>query len=154
MIKIYTDGSCPNNGRKDSKGGWAYLVIDDDNGTILAKRSGARYSTTNNQMELEAVKQALIFVNNFLIDKENLECCIYTDSAYIANCVKEKWYEKWEKNNWKNSKKQTVKNKDYWQFLIPWFRNEHIKFEKVVGHSDDDLNNAVDEMARKCAASL
>ena len=36
---------------------------------------------------------SLIFVDNFLINKENLECCIYTDSAYIANCVKEKWYE-------------------------------------------------------------
>ena len=52
--------------------------------------------------------------------------------SYDHQGVEDRLYEKWEKNNWKNSKKQTVKNKDYWQFLIPWFRNDRIKFKEIL----------------------
>ena len=32
MFKIYCDGSCKGNGKKDSVGAWAYVILDSNDG--------------------------------------------------------------------------------------------------------------------------
>lgn len=151
MIKIYTDGSCRNNGYANSVGGWAFAVVEYDD--ILRADCGARGNTTNNQMELEAVKRALQYIESqdWAADQQ-IE--IHTDSAYIQNCVSQRWYVNWQKNGWVNSKKEPIKNREYWEFLIPYFTNERFSFLKVKGHNGDRWNEYVDGLAQEKSQSF
>lgn len=73
---------------------------------------------------------------------------IYSDSAYIINCITQKWYKKWQTNGWRNSKKEPVANRELWERLIPYFENPRFSFEKVKGHSGEkDWNDYVDRLA-------
>ena len=150
MIKVYTDGSCRANGSANSVGGWAFAIVREDE-LIYAAR-GMVCGTTNNQMELEAVKRAIKWIRTG-IDLNNEQVEIYTDSAYIQNCVSQKWYVNWQKNGWVNTKKEPVKNREYWEFLIPYFTNERFSFLKVKGHNGDKWNEYVDELAQEASAN-
>ena len=58
----------------------------------------------------------------------------------------------WLKNNWLNSKKEPVKNRELWESLIPYFKQDQIfHFVKVKGHANDEWNNYVDKMAQAAA---
>lgn len=150
-ISIYTDGSCKNNGKKDAVGGWAYSILL--NGERKFEDTGAELDTTNNRMELMAVIKGLEKVTP-LFHASNCKLEIFTDSAYIHNCYTNKWYENWQKNGWKNSKKEPVKNKELWEKLIPYFKNPDISFFKVKGHANDEMNNRVDYLAQSAAEAL
>lgn len=134
MIKIYTDGSCKNNGSTNAAGAYGYIITQHNN--IIKKFVKKEYQTTNNRMELMAIITAL-YETDFLND--NIE--IYTDSAYIHNCITQQWYIKWLNNNWKNSKKQPVKNKDLWEKLIPFIQKNNLTFKKVKAHTNNLSNN-------------
>ena len=103
-------------------------------------------------MELIALLEALKYSEkNF----KNEDFEFYTDSAYIYNCIKDKWYLNWIRNNWKNSKKEPVLNKDLWELIIPYFSKENYSFFKVKGHTGKkDWNNEVDKMAQNAAQYL
>jgi ribonuclease HI len=151
MIKIYTDGSCRNNGYANSAGGWAFVVVKDEL-AIYSRRGGCR-DVTNNQMELRAIKRAIEWFENQKWAAE--ECVeIYTDSAYIHNCMGQRWYVNWQKNGWVNSKKEPVKNREYWEFLIPYFNNERFFFHKVKGHNGEKWNEYVDKLAQEASANI
>ena len=64
------------------------------------------------------------------------------------------WIYKWKKNGWITADKKSVKNKDLWLKLDKLEKNKKIKWEWVKGHSSDNLNNKVDEIARKKAESV
>ena len=145
-FRIYTDGSCRGNGNENAKGGWAYVIIK-ENGEIVDSQTGFKKDTTNNRMELTALAKALEASTNI----SNTIFEVYTDSAYIHNCYTQKWYEKWLENGWINSSKQPVKNKELWEYIIPYFNNEKYSFNKVKGHSTDKYNNMVDKKAVKAA---
>jgi ribonuclease HI len=80
---------------------------------------------------------------------EDWNCEVYTDSAYIHNCMAQKWYVNWRRNGWRNAKKEPVKNADLWKELIELTKIHEVTFNKVKGHSDVELNNRCDELARK-----
>lgn len=148
MIKIYTDGACSNNGSNDAVGGYAW--ISEDSEGMYGYGYGRDIFVTNNQMEMMAVISAIesILDSKKTYKFEEEEIIIYTDSAYIHNCFENKWYETWQKNGWKNSKKEPVKNKELWIKLINLYNTYNIEFEKVKGHSDNEKNNIVDLLAR------
>lgn len=137
---FYTDGATSNNGKENAVGGWAFVGLD-ERGKLIYGDSGSVDEPTNNICELIAVLMACQCANK---EEKNI---IYSDSAYIVNCYKDKWYKNWEKNNWKNSKKKPVANKFLWTQIIPYFENENFSFEKVEGHKDNFWNNIVDKMA-------
>ena len=146
-IKIYTDGACRANGTKNALGGWAYAIIYNDE--LRLEEWGNEKETTNNRMEMMAVVEAL---KNFTdLDEEIVVC---TDSAYIHNCMKQKWYVNWQRNGWVNATREPVKNKDLWEQIIPYFSNPLISFEKIRGHSGDKWNEYVDKLAVKAAKAL
>lgn len=140
-MKIYTDGATSKNGQEGAVGGWAYVILD-DNGSIWKKGKGHAKGVTNNICELMAVIEACELVK----DKFAL-FTVYSDSAYLVNCYKQKWYKTWMGNGWINSKKEPVANKELWQRLIPFFKDERFNFEKVRGHSGNKYNEMVDQMA-------
>jgi len=136
MIKIYTDGSCIGN---PGKGGWAAIIFDNNEKKIL---KGSKDLTTNNQMELTATIKALEYIST----KDKIQ--IYTDSKYVKQGITE-WITKWKINGWKTSKKEEVKNKDLWLELDNLTSKNSIEWVWVKAHSDNDLNNEVDLLARK-----
>jgi ribonuclease HI len=105
---------------------------------------GGDYNTTNQRMELTACIKALeqIKTNTIPID-------VYTDSAYIVNCIHQGWYKKWQINGWKAADKRPVENRDLWERLIAFINSFNIKFYKVEGHSGVELNERADMLARK-----
>ncbi len=138
MIKIYTDGSCLDN---PGNGGWAAII--NDNGEIK-KINGNEKNTTNNRMELMAPINALKNINS------DEEINIFTDSQYVKLGITE-WINTWVKNNWKNSKKEEVKNKDLWIKLYNLNKSLNVKWNWVKAHSGDPLNEEVDLLAKKAA---
>ena len=127
-IILYTDGACSGN---PGPGGWGAVLIF--NG-IEKELSGAHPSTTNNIMEITAV--------------------IYSDSAYVVNCFEKDWINNWIKNNWVNSKKEPVKNKELWLELLNLTKIHNVTFNKVKGHSNVKYNNRCDELARNAILTI
>jgi ribonuclease HI len=140
MITIYTDGSCLNN---PGNGGWAAIInINND----IKKISGGVKDTTNNKMELMAPIKALQQIK----EKQSIE--IYTDSEYVRLGITD-WVHKWIKNDWQNSKKEPVKNKELWIQLYDLNKLHEIKWIWVKAHSGNVLNEEVDLLARQAAES-
>mgnify|MGYP001587785069 CR=1 FL=1 len=73
-VEVYTDGSCLGN---PGPGGWAFLALR--NGREVTGRSGSQEETTNNQMELWAVQEALRWV------RPEDDVIVYSDSLYVIN---------------------------------------------------------------------
>ncbi|ACM60440.1 ribonuclease HI [Caldicellulosiruptor bescii] len=135
-VTIYTDGACSGN---PGPGGWCAILIYKGIKKVL---KGFERYTTNNRMELKAVVEALKAL------KEPCKVVIYSDSAYIVNAVNQNWIEKWQKNGWKTSEKEEVKNIDLWNELVELMKIHKVTFEKVKGHADNELNNLCDRIAR------
>lgn len=143
-FEIYTDGACKGNGKEDGGfGGWAYVILEDRK-IVKQASGGPKETTTNNRMELTAVLEAL---RNFSKTKEKHVIKIYSDSAYVVNCFKDKWYVKWQTNKWKGGTKGEIQNRDLWEPLIELYSKLDVTFEKVKGHSGDEFNELVDTMA-------
>ncbi len=141
-VTIYTDGACSGN---PGPGGWGAILIYEENKKEI---SGNSSQTTNNIMEMTAVIEALKLL------KYPCEVELYSDSAYVVDAFNKKWVESWQKNSWKNSKKEEVKNKELWEALIKLTNIHTVEFIKVKGHSDDELNNRCDELARNAINNL
>lgn len=125
-IKIFTDGACSGNQSDKNYGGWgAILKLDLHEKEIY----GGKADTTNNRMELTGVIEAFS-----ALKKPNLSVDVYTDSAYIANCFKQKWYLGWRRNGWINSSKKPVENRDLWEKLLDLVEQHNVRFIKVKGH--------------------
>ena len=133
-LKIYTDGACSGN---PGKGGWAAIIIDGKNQLNI---SGSENKTTNNRMELMAPIMALKKI------KTKSEITIYTDSRYVKDGITE-WIKKWKLNNWKNSNKKPVKNKDLWIKLDNLCQVHKINWKWVKAHAGNKYNNLVDKLA-------
>lgn len=142
-INIYTDGACSTNGTWN---GGAGLFVELPDSEEYYYRPALE--TTNNVMELDAFNEALRYV--FEAVSVNAEVNIYTDSAYIVNCLKQQWYKKWESNGWRTAKKEPVKNKDLWVSILSYLGKtsfHNISVHKIKGHSGDRGNGIADQLA-------
>lgn len=139
-ITIYTDGACSGN---PGPGGWGAVLI---HGETIRELSGGEPATTNNRMEMLGVIRALEAL------KERCKVRIHSDSAYVINCFRDRWYVRWERNGWKNSKKEPVENRDLWERMIALVGSHDVEWFKVKGHSGDHWNERCDELARAEAA--
>jgi ribonuclease HI len=126
FVNIYTDGACSGNQHKDNIGGWGAIL--EYNG-IEKELFGGEANTTNNRMEMTALLAALR-----TLKKEGLRIRVFADSAYLLNCFRNKWYVKWQCNDWKTSKNETVENRDLWENLLKFLDIHTILFFKVKGH--------------------
>jgi len=144
-VTIYTDGACRGNGKENTIG--AFGIVFMYNGAKKEVKQAFR-NTTNNIMELSAVIQALSML------KEPCEVKIYSDSAYVINAINQKWIDNWQRNGWKSSTKEPVKNKELWEKLIELIKYHKVQFIKVKGHSDNEYNNRCDELANEAMDEL
>ena len=135
-VTIYTDGACSGN---PGPGGWAAILIYGEN---IKEISGGNKETTNNIMELTAIIEGLKAL------KVECDVEVYSDSAYSVNAFNQGWIYNWMKKGWKTANGEPVKNKELWQELYDLTKKHNVTFNKVKGHSDDELNNRCDELAR------
>lgn len=131
-IEVFTDGACAGN---PGPGGWAWAVAP--GGEVHA--SGGEARTTNQRMELLAVLEALRTVPGDLR--------IVSDSTYVVHCFRDRWWAKWQRNGWRNSKKEPVANTDLWVPLVELVLERTPEFRWVKGHSGHPMNDLVDELA-------
>ena len=149
-LEVYTDGSLKRTGMQSTFGGWAYIVVKD--GHEIYTASGHEYQTTNQRMELIAIKEALNYVKTVRRNSEKV--IIYSDSAYAINCYLQEWYINWQTNGWRNANNQPVANQDLWREIIPYFDNFWYDFRKVKGHKGNYWNEECDTLAQEAAEKL
>ncbi len=148
-IQIYTDGGCRNTGntsggqvKPTDKAAWAALLIY---GKHTKELTAGEFGKTNNYMEIMAIIQGLSALKRY-----DLPVIVYSDSAYVIDTINQKWYLKWQKNNWQTAKKQPVKNQALWQQLLTLINKfTDIQFVKVKGHANNQYNNYVDALLNK-----
>ncbi|MGI8753919.1 MAG: ribonuclease H family protein [Acidimicrobiales bacterium] len=133
---VYTDGACSGN---PGPGGWAWAV------PAGAFRSGTEARTTNQRMELHAVLDAVGYFPGPLE--------VVSDSTYVVNCFRDRWWEGWLRRGWTNSQKKPVANRDLWEPLVDAYRADpnRIRFRWVKGHGSDPMNDLVDRLAVEAA---
>lgn len=155
-FEIYCDGSTRGNGKENAVGAWAWVAHE--GGNKIFENCQAEKNTTNQRMELTAAAEALEAVcREFVTPFDRV--IVYTDSAYLHNCVVQSWWCNWQINGWKNSKKQPVANQDLWERLIPYFEMPEVEFVKVKGHAGgrnehEKWNDYVDGLAQSASAKL
>ncbi|MDY2991508.1 MAG: ribonuclease HI [Hornefia butyriciproducens] len=130
ILNIYSDGGCAGNQNDKNLGGWGAILEFGDHKKEL---HGSEADTTNNRMELTAVISAFSALN-----REGLTVRVFTDSSYVADCFRKKWYVNWEKNGWKTSQKKPVENQELWQTLLALVRRHDVSFYRVKGHVNPD----------------
>ncbi|NBO37126.1 ribonuclease HI [bacterium] len=135
-VHLYTDGACSGN---PGPGGWACVLVANQQVRVL---SGFDPATTNNRMELMGVIQGLDAL------KRPTQVHITTDSTYVKNAFTEGWLEGWQRNGWKTSSKEPVKNQDLWLKLCHLQRMHVLTWEWVKGHSGHSFNEICDSYAR------
>jgi ribonuclease HI len=134
---VYTDGACLGN---PGPGGWAWAVPEG----LFA--SGAELLTTNQRMEIAAVLEALRAVE--------APVDVVSDSTYVVNCFRQRWWETWVRNGWRNARGKAVANQDLWKPLVKMVSSRGgVTFRWVRGHSTDRFNDIVDRLAVEAARS-
>ncbi len=130
-VTIFTDGAARGN---PGPGGYGVVLIS---GPYRKEMAQGFKLTTNNRMELLAVIVALE-----TLKKVNSKVTIFTDSKYVADAVEKKWVFSWEKTRFKNKK-----NADLWLRFLKIYRQHHVKFHWIKGHSNNKENERCDHLA-------
>lgn len=152
-FKIYSDGAATmtKQGKEYLRGpgGWAYIILDENNEEICGDFGGEK-SSSNNAMELTAIKEGLQRFLTFGYRGEGIS--IYSDSAYCINIFTQ-WVEGWKNNGWARGKKhEPIENlelvKDIYTLIQECKRCFcEVNFVKVKGHAGDYWNEKVDHFA-------
>jgi ribonuclease HI len=140
-VEVWTDGA-----HSKGLGGWACIFNHPENSFFYLELSGGAYKTTSQRMEIQALIEALKYIEN------NAQhwvphLVVHTDSSYLKNCFTNKWYKTWLANGWKNNRGDPVANRDLWEELLGLYRRHTIRFVKVKGHRGIELNERCDELA-------
>ncbi len=138
---VYTDGSCLGN---PGRGGWAWAVPEGP------YASGAEGRTTNQRMEIRAVIEALRALTapgGPVPPAAPVE--VVSDSTYVVNCFRQRWWEGWHRRAWRNTAGKPVANRDLWEplFELALDPGRRVDFRWVKGHSGDPWNDLVDRLA-------
>ena len=128
LPQIYTDGSCLKN--PGGPGGWAFTVLENEEQWTM---SGGDPCTTNNRMELQAIIEALEFV-------QGNEYVIYTDSELTMKCATGIYKRK--------------ANKDLWDRYEKALNCRKLNWVWIKAHNGNFMNEYVDRLARQEAEFL
>lgn len=130
-LSVWTDGACSGN---PGPGGWAWATQDGRQG------SGGSPQTTNQRMEIQAALEAVRALEGPLV--------VVSDSTYVVNCFRDRWWHGWLARGWLTSAKKPVANRDLWEPLVACVNERgNVSFRWVKGHSGDPMNDLVDSLA-------
>lgn len=134
-VSIWTDGACSGN---PGPGGWGAILRYGDRDKEV---NGGEPMTTNNRMELSAAIAALELL------KRPCAISLHTDSQYVRGGITG-WLMGWKRNGWRTADKKPVKNEDLWRRLDAAAEPHDIRWLWVKGHSNDEMNERADQLAR------
>lgn len=134
-VKIFTDGAAKGN---PGPGGYGAVLLLGDK--VLELGAGKKL-TTNNEMELRAVVEALKNLPQGITKVE-----IFTDSKYVVEGATG-WTFGWLKNGWKTKTGGDVLHKELWQELISLLKLIKVEWHKVPGHVGIIGNERADTIA-------
>lgn len=152
MKIIYCDGSSLGN---PGRGGFGIVAIDTSK-KLFWEYGGSFNHVTNNQMELEALIFSLkLILKSFGKNHSDNKFEIRLDSKYVIQSVTE-WLPTWVKNDWKNSEKKQVLNKDRFEVILHLLSEVKkngiiITYTHVYGHTGEEWNERVDSIAKDFA---
>jgi ribonuclease HI len=149
-MRVFTDGACSHNGRKDAKAGYA-VWFPEAKDLSEAARVPSSQPQTNQRAEMAAIHRAAVILDSKGYHDEDIE--VYTDSEYCINCLT-KWLPGWVSRNWKTSAGGDVLHRDLIQetsALLSKFKSHRFIHVRAHTGKEDDLskqNDVVDRMAR------
>lgn len=132
---IFTDGAAKGN---PGPGGYGAVLLVGDKVIEIGE---AKKLTTNNEMELRAVVEALK-----RLPPEAKRAKIYTDSKYVVEGATG-WTFGWQKNGWKTKAGGDVLHRELWQELIDCLKKVKVDWHKVPGHVGIVGNERADKIA-------
>lgn len=142
-VELYTDGGCRGNGKEGNNLGAIGGILLYPAKGLKKEYKQAYPSTTNNQMELQAIITGLKML------KEPCEVTVYSDSAYVINAYNQHWIDGWKAKNWSRGKAGELKNREIWIELDTLVHKHKVTFKKVKGHGDNPLNNRADALVNE-----
>jgi len=125
-IQAFTDGACSGN---PGPGGWSVVFVRD--GAIVGEHSGGAKRSTNNQMELTAIREAVRHA------PANASLAIHTDSAVVIG-----WLAKGFKRNVSEIATLCTEIE-----TLATAKATALSFTKVTGHAGDRFNERADKLA-------
>lgn len=148
-VVIYTDGGSRNHGnvkgghvRTDDKAAWAYHISN--NGQTYEGTAG-EFGATNNRMEIMALIQSIIRLNDLKINQQN--AIFVLDSQYVLNAITKNWLNGWKRRGFKKADGSALANVELWKQLDQLLPTVPKKtFEWTKGHATNVGNNRVDEL--------
>lgn len=136
----FCDGACSGN---PGPGGWGAVIASPKGG--VKELGGHEENTTNNQMELQAVIEALRLMRKY---EGNL--AIISDSLYVLKGITQ-WIWAWRKNDWKSKSGEEISNQSHWKKLAELVSDRkklgELSWHYVRGHNGNPGNERVDEIA-------
>lgn len=132
MYLIATDGGARDNGKGVSS--WAFVVFDEEEFRLGDKSKGypKSYGYTNNAMELQAIIEALTWLNKNR--PENRSAILFTDSKYAVQGITERM-EGWVRRGWRTAQGRSVKNMGQWKQIRKLLQECSVIFKHVPGHA-------------------
>ena len=159
IMHIFTDGACPNNGKRNANAAWGALLVSDDGYIVLDRFSGAiplSESQTNQRAELTALLRGVEVAEKQLTrDTALKKIQIWSDSQYSINCASV-WGPTWKSRGWKKQGGE-IQHLDLIRVLVEKTQSLGFKIEYkwLKGHKGGDsqhmfpwkFNHMVDELA-------
>ena len=153
-IKIYTDGAARGN---PGRAGWAAVILFSQNygGQRRVHEIGGHVEhATNNIMELTAPIEAMKYLIKKIV-RQDLTTTrsaveIFSDSKYVILGITA-WIYNWQKNNWRNTAKKSVMNRELWEELFELTQGWKPRWNYVKGHNGDKYNDRADDIATSFA---
>ena len=135
-VIAFTDGASANNQDAVKRcGGWAavLMLVDEENErdprpNAYKELFGTMAGATNNQAELEAVRQVLL-----ALKRDGVAVTIVTDSEYVIGVLSRHW--------------KPARNKELIAEIKALMGKHSVSFEKVAGHSGSEYNERADSLA-------
>lgn len=136
-MKVFCDGSCLDNGKKNSKGGIGVFFGEGDVRNVSERLTC--HKVTNQVAELTAIQRAL----DILI-REGYQgiVYVYTDSRYAVQ-IFSSWIHDWEKNGWKR-KTGSIENLDLIRDIYDKTKKVTVIFKHCRSHQKEPSKDSTD----------
>jgi ribonuclease HI len=135
-VLIETDGACSGN---PGPGGWAVIICQ---GRTAHEMHGPDPVTSNNEMELRAIDEALKFLpedfKGYIVIESDSENCIHTMRGRG---------QRWKKDNYVNLRGNKVKNERFVDSIITRIESLTVEYRKIEAHKGDPWNERADALA-------
>jgi ribonuclease HI len=135
-MDVFTDGSCLTN---PGPGGWAFCAGSHE-------AAGHSQYTTNQEMELQAMYEALSYVH-----AQHVTANIYSDSQYVIQGLTS-WCAQWQRRDFTVTRAgKPLQHADLWRATYALYQSARATVHWIKGHAGHAGNERADKLARVAA---